>query len=62
MSRLFRRPGATVEMRSHLVKQLFGHVSQSIVGELAVVSLVTLGTRVKELAWVLACSRELRNT
>lgn len=39
----------------YLVKQLFGHISQSIVGKLAVVSLVTLGTSVEEFAWVLAC-------
>lgn len=30
-------------------------------GEFAVVSLITLGTGVKELARVLACNRELRN-
>lgn len=50
-----------MEKRFNLVQQLFGDISQSIVGEFAVVSLVTLGTSVKELARVLACNNELRN-
>lgn len=66
MNRLCWRPTssrirAIVENSFNLVKQLFGHISQSIVGEFTVVSLITLGTSVKKLARVLACNGELRN-
>lgn len=45
----------------HLIKQLFGDIVQSLVGEFAVVPLITFGSSMKELARVFMYTRELRS-
>lgn len=49
------------EFLSNLIKQLLCHISQGLMGEFAVVTLIAFGSSVKELAWVLMCDGRLRN-
>lgn len=50
------------EFLSYFFKQLFGHIRQSIVGEFTVVSLITFGSSVKELARVFMCKTQVKET